>query len=146
MLQAYMAKLMVRPVLPNHLRNLVRQARMRGVGLQIMPASMQRRKENSSVFSHKDKVMLWRVELVFHADAGQRLFLDKIPDTTPVAALLARLVDPARGTENAASRAQLPATARLGAAGLRLLVRVEPSLANAVSPGRPVCGASTHPV
>jgi len=38
---------------------------MRGVGLQIMPASMQRRKENSSVFSHKDKVMLWRVELVF---------------------------------------------------------------------------------
>ena len=108
---------------------------------------------------------------MFHADAGQRLFLDKIPDTTPVAELLARLVDPARGTENAASRAQLPATARLGeakmgvssgrysaparasrprasagaraatarlgAARLGLLVRVEPSLANAVSPGRP---------
>lgn len=33
--QAYMAKLMVKAELPNHLRNLVRQARSRDVGLQV---------------------------------------------------------------------------------------------------------------
>ena len=78
--EAYKAKLMLRPQLPNHLKNLVRQAAFRSVALQIMPATLKRRKENTTYFNHKNKYMLWRVEFVFHMDGAVVLAQDKVSD------------------------------------------------------------------
>jgi len=46
------------PAAPNHLKNLVRQASFRAVALQSMPATLQRRKDNTTFFNHKTKDML----------------------------------------------------------------------------------------
>jgi hypothetical protein len=94
------AKLMLRPQLPNHLKNLVRQASFRAVALQIMPATLQRRKDNTTFFNHKTKDMLWRIELVFHMDSGAVVARDKVSEKTPLKQVvpLPRPPSPARGT------------------------------------------------
>ena len=98
--EAYKAKLMLRPQLPNHLKNLVRQASFRAVALQIMPATLQRRKDNTTFFNHKTKDMLWRIELVFHMDSGAVVARDKVSEKTPLKQVvpLPRPPSPARGT------------------------------------------------
>jgi hypothetical protein len=78
--EAYKAKLMLRPELPNHLKNLVRQASFRAVALQIMPATLKRRKQNTTYFNHKDKNLLWRIEFIFHMDGAIILAQDRVPD------------------------------------------------------------------
>ena len=95
--EAYKAKLMLRPELPNHLRNLVRQAAFRSVALQIMPATLQRRKQNTTFFNHKSKEMHWRVEFVFHMDGAAVHAHDKVPDATPLRELLGKHLDPDLG-------------------------------------------------
>ena len=149
--EAYKAKLMLRPELPNHLRNLVRQAAFRSVALQIMPATLQRRKQNTTFFNHKSKEMHWRVEFVFHMDGAAVHAHDKVPDATPLRELLGKHLDPDLGIKNAKRRHLLPATAKAGLDALSLLIRVEPSLANAsryylVSPDASVADAVRNKV
>lgn len=82
--EAYKAKLMLRPQLPNHLKNLVRQAFFRAVALQIMPATLQRRKDNTTYFNHKNKEMLWRIEFIFHLDDSVVLAQGKVSEKMPL--------------------------------------------------------------
>ena len=89
---AYKAKLMLRPQLPNHLKNLVRQASFRSVALQIMPATLQRRRDNTTSFNHKSKEMQWRIEFVFHMDGAALLAQDRVSEK----ALLSEVTPPLR--------------------------------------------------
>jgi len=88
--EAYRAKLMVRPQLPNHLKNLVRQASFRSVALQIMPATLQRRRDNTTNLNHKSKEMMWRIEFVFHMDGAAVLAQDRVSEKT----LLSEVIRP----------------------------------------------------
>jgi hypothetical protein len=54
------------------------------------------------------------------------------PTLTCLPQLLVRHLDPARGAANAVRRLELPLSAAAGTAGLRVLLRAEPSTANAV--------------
>ena len=54
------------------------------VALQIMPATLQRRKDNTTYFNHKNKDMLWRIEFVFHMDRAAVVAQDKVSEKTPI--------------------------------------------------------------
>lgn len=152
--EAYKSKLYMKPNLPNHLKNLVRQARFRNVNLVIMPATFQRRKENTTMFSHRDKEMLWRVEFVFHMDNHQSCFENKVSEKSVLSEvsflltfradvssrifrrqranhshvqLLAKFLDESLGPTNAKERLKVPETVKTTLQGCRLLIRLEPS-------------------
>jgi len=51
--------------LPKPLKNLVEQARSRGVSLVLVSPGMTRRRQNTTRFDFKSKLIHWRVEWVF---------------------------------------------------------------------------------
>jgi hypothetical protein len=51
--------------LPKQLKNLVHQAKARGVALRLMSPGMKRRRNNSTRFDFKTKTMYWRVQWKF---------------------------------------------------------------------------------
>lgn len=132
---AYQAKLNVGGgghKIPGHLKGLVDRARKRYVNLQIMPQSMQKRKQNSTMYNHKEDHLLWRVEWIFHADGGATRADDRLSERIVLSDALGSYIGEAHGTSNALSRQQLARTAALGMAGVRLVMRVEPSRADDV--------------
>lgn len=44
---------------------MVREARLRGIDLKIMPAGFQRRKRNTTCFMYNEKTINWDIELKF---------------------------------------------------------------------------------
>ena len=78
--ESYQSKLPMRH-LPSHLKQLIYQCRIRDVSLQIMPLSFQRRKENTTYYSGRDKHMYWHVEWIFHPDGGVKIYDPKVCET-----------------------------------------------------------------
>lgn len=60
-----------RKQLPAYLKSLVYQAKCRGVTLQLVAPGMKRRKDNTTRYDGKSKVLQWRVEWRFQSsDSG----------------------------------------------------------------------------
>jgi hypothetical protein len=75
--EAFKAKLPMNQ-LPHHLKQLVYQARLRDVNLQIMPQTFERRKCNTTTYSARDRLMHWHIEWIFHADDGHKICEEKV--------------------------------------------------------------------
>jgi len=79
-------------------RELLREARRRGVQLELLPLGMQRQRDNSSRFGRREKTLRWRVELHF-GRAGVRHAEESVPEETSLADLLRYVLLPARSLE-----------------------------------------------
>ena len=75
--EAYKSKLPMLQ-LPHHLKQLVYQARMREVNLQIMPQCFQKRKSNTTSYNPRDRLMYWHLEWIFHSDDDQKVVEEKV--------------------------------------------------------------------
>ena len=80
--EGYKEKLYVKSKVPQHLQQISRYARWRGVNMIVMPSSFKRRKENTSSYCHQRKLMLWKLELVFDLDEPLTITEDRVPDST----------------------------------------------------------------
>ncbi|KAL4219470.1 Box C/D snoRNA protein 1 [Mactra antiquata] len=68
--------------MPNFLKELEKQANKRNVKLRLMPYPMSRRKNNSTIYQHRLKKMLWQIEWIFpqsdHTIIDKRVNEDEI--------------------------------------------------------------------
>ena len=51
--------------IPKARKEMLKQARQRGVQLELLPAGMQRERENTTRYEKHNRRMRWRVELLF---------------------------------------------------------------------------------
>ena len=79
-------------------RELLREARRRGVLLELLPQGMQRQRENTSRHVRREHAMRWRVEVVF-CRAGVRHAEEAVDESTSLEELLLALLLPARPLE-----------------------------------------------
>ena len=73
-------------------RELLRQAKWRGVELELLPRGMQRQRENTSRYDHRRKRVMWRVELHF-PQAGIRHPVASVPEGCDLLRLLRSLLE-----------------------------------------------------
>eukprot|EP00002_Diphylleia_rotans_P035363 TRINITY_DN7708_c0_g1_i1.p1 TRINITY_DN7708_c0_g1~~TRINITY_DN7708_c0_g1_i1.p1 ORF type:complete len:450 (-),score=92.86 TRINITY_DN7708_c0_g1_i1:229-1578(-) len=77
-------------------RLLQKAARQRGTNLRIMPAFFSKRKENTSMYHIKDKVIYWRVEWIFPA-CNAKIVDSKVEETQTWKDLLSSHLRPKLG-------------------------------------------------
>eukprot|EP00960_Hanusia_phi_P004731 137613-Hanusia_phi.AAC.1 len=130
--EGYKEKLYVKNKTPQHLQQIARYARRQGVNMVIMPISFKRRKENTSCFCHDRKLMLWKLELVFHLDEPLTVSEDRVPDSTSLREILSKYFNNS-STQEASVRCKLQSFQSMDLNDLSLLLKVEPSK---VSPPR----------
>ena len=73
-------------------RELLRQAKWRGVELELLPRGMQRQRDNSSRYDHRRKRLTWRVEVHF-PQAGVRHSVASVPEGCDLLRLLRSLLE-----------------------------------------------------
>lgn len=96
-------------------RELLREARRRGVLLELLPQGMQRQRENTSRHARREHTLRWRVEVVF-CKAGVKHAEEAVAEGTTIEDLLLALLLPGRpldpcATAAAAAAATADATA-----------------------------------
>ena len=92
-------------------RELLREARRRGVLLELLPQGMQRQRENTSRHARREHTLRWRVEVVF-CKAGVKHAEEAVAEGTTIEELLLALLLPGRPLEpRAAAAATAAATA-----------------------------------
>jgi hypothetical protein len=73
-------------------QELERQARHRGVRLELLPHGMQRQRENTSRYDARRRMLRWRVELVFARADDARHVEAAVDEDTPLVQLLRSLL------------------------------------------------------
>ncbi|EKX34743.1 hypothetical protein GUITHDRAFT_119053 [Guillardia theta CCMP2712] len=129
--EGYKEKLYVKSKVPQHLQQISRYARWRGVNMIVMPSSFKRRKDNTSSYCHQRKLMLWKLELVFDLDEPLTITEDRVPDSTSLRDILSKYFD-VSCTHEASVRCKLQAFQSMDLDNLSLFIKVEPSKANDV--------------
>jgi len=85
-------EMMVAPRLQKHLQRLQSQARSRTCRLRILPPHFIRRKNNSSMYDFREKVIKWHVELKF-PNIDQTVTLPSINERTKLWRLISDFVE-----------------------------------------------------
>lgn len=83
---------MIAPRLHKHLQRLQSQARSRGCRVRILPPHFVRRKNNTSSYNFKEKVIKWHVELRF-ININQTVTLTSVSERTKLWRLLSDYVE-----------------------------------------------------
>lgn len=83
------------PRLQKHLQRLQNQARSRGVRLRLLPPHFVRRKENTSMFDYKERIIKWKVQLEYiHCLGGiQSIVLPAVSENTKLWRMLVDQVE-----------------------------------------------------
>jgi len=85
-------EMMIAPRLSKHLQRLQSQARSRGCKVRILPPHFVRRKNNTSKYDFKEKVIKWHIEFKF-VNIDQRVTLSSVNERTKLWRLLADYVE-----------------------------------------------------
>jgi len=85
-------EMMIAPRLSKHLQRLQSQARSRGCRVRILPPHFVRRKNNTSKYDFKEKVIKWHVELKF-INIDQTVTLPSVSERTKLWKLLSDFVE-----------------------------------------------------
>ncbi|KAJ7381321.1 Box C/D snoRNA protein 1 [Desmophyllum pertusum] len=70
-----------------------RKAKQSGVNLRLMPVGMSKRKENTSMFSRKEKCIMWRIQWLF-PQAGVEYVDRWVSELAVVRDVLKKYIDP----------------------------------------------------
>ena len=122
-------------------RELLREARRRGVLLELLPQGMQRQRENTSRHARREHMLRWRVEVVF-CKAGVKHAEEAVAEGTTIEELLLALLLPGRplepratATATAAAAAAAAAAATAATATASRAAAPAPSSLSALEPG-----------
>ena len=74
-------------------QTLAKQARDRGIRLELMPSGMQKQRENTTRYDGRRRQLIWRIELRFSA-AGVLHVLSGVPESVTVLRLLRYMLEP----------------------------------------------------
>jgi len=114
-------EMMIAPRLQKHLQRLQTQARNRGCRVSILPPHFARRKNNTSTFDWKEKVIKWHVELKF-ININQTITLSAVSERIKLWRLISDYVE-VRGTDDPDDPFQLYRSVSYG--GLCLYLKAE---------------------
>ncbi|KAK6195469.1 hypothetical protein SNE40_000894 [Patella caerulea] len=78
---------------PRMLNQLIREAKNRGIDLKVLPYPMTRRKTNTTRYFRQEKIIFWRVDLVF-PQASVKYTEKRIDENTSLDEILKNYISP----------------------------------------------------